>query len=78
MPSAELSVLLMVLRRFRVGGLDDEDEKPTQPVRVTCTDCKRMSPWFTYRDDGGADYTAPLDDLVKWAQDHRCLRNVGE
>jgi hypothetical protein len=78
MPSAELNVLMLMLSHFRVGGLDDEDGKPTQPVRITCTGCKRPSPWLTYRDDGGADYTAPLDDLVKWAQDHRCLRNVGE
>jgi hypothetical protein len=73
-----MSVLLLMLSRFRVAGLDDEDGEATQPVRVTCAECKRPSPWFTYRDDGGADYTAPLDDLVKWAQDHRCLRNVGE
>lgn len=75
--SPELNVLLN-LSHFRVGGHDDEDGKPTEPVKVTCTRCNRPSPWFTYRDNGGADYTTPLDELVKWAQDHQCLRNVGE
>ena len=26
----------------------------------------------TFRDDGGADRTAPLDELAVWAQEHRC------
>lgn len=73
-----VSVLLMLLSRFRVGGLDDEDGKPTQPVCVTCTGCGRVSPPFTYRNDGGADYTADLRKLAEWAQGHQCLRNVGE
>jgi hypothetical protein len=64
--------------RFRVGGLDDESEKPTEPVQVICTRCGNSSPWFTFRDDGGADRTAPLDELVAWAQEHRCLRDDGD
>lgn len=78
MPSPELSVFLMMLSRFRVGGHDDESGQPSEPVRVTCTQCKRPSPWFTYRDDGGADYTADLRELAEWAQAHKCLHNVGE
>lgn len=73
-----VSVLLMLLSRFRVGGLNDETDKPTEPVQVICTQCKRASPPFTYRDDGGADYTADLRELAEWAQKHQCLRNVGE
>src|ERR1035441_10399918 len=58
--------------RFRVGGLDDEDGNATQPVQVVCTECREVSPYFTYRDDGGADRTAPLDDLITWVQHHSC------
>ena len=78
MPSPEMSILMLKLSRFRVGGHDDQDGKATEPVRVICTACKQPSPWFTYRDDGGADYTGPLDELVAWADAHRCLRHVGE
>lgn len=72
-----VSVLLMLLSRFRVGGLDYETQKPTEPVQVTCAHCGRISQWFTFRDDGGAERTAVLRDLVEWAQAHKCLRNVG-
>jgi endogenous inhibitor of DNA gyrase (YacG/DUF329 family) len=78
MPDVEVQVLMGLLSRFRVGGFDDEADKPTEPVKVTCTGCGRPSPWFTYRDDGGADRTASLSDLVTWAQEHRCLRKVGD
>ena len=74
MPSPQLSVFMLMLSRFRVGGFDDEGGDATEPVRITCTGCKRLSPWFTYRDDGGADRTAPLNDLAAWAQEHRCLQ----
>ena len=77
MTNPATSVLMLKLARFRVGGHDDEDGKPTQPVRVICPSCKRQSPWFTHRDDGGADYTAPLDELVAWADVHECLRTTG-
>jgi hypothetical protein len=62
------------LARFRVGGFDDEgdnDAPGTEPVRVTCTRCRSGSPWMEFR-DGGADRTAGLDELVVWAQEHRC------
>ena len=52
------------LSRFRVGGFDDEaacDREDTEPVRVTCARCRTKSPWLTFRDDGGADRTAPLE-----------------
>lgn len=78
MPGAEVQVLMGPLARFRVGGFDDETQLVTEPVQVICIGCGRLSPWFTYRDDGGADRTAVLSDLVTWAQEHRCLRNVGE
>jgi len=65
-------VTIRDLSAFRVGGLDDEGLNPTQPVKVTCTQCGRLSPWFTYRDDGGADQTASLGDLVTWALAHDC------
>ena len=71
-------VLMLKLSRFRVGGFDDEDGNATEPVKVICTQCGRPSPWRGFRDDGGADRTAPLDELVAWADGHRCLRNVGE
>jgi hypothetical protein len=60
---------------FRVGGFDDEGGEATEPVQVTCTACAETSPWFTYRDDGGADYTTPLSDLVTWAQAHKLARH---
>jgi hypothetical protein len=66
------------LSRFRVGGFDDEGDGPTEPVKVTCTRCGQPSPWLTYRDDGGADHTTPLSDLMSWAREHQCLRNAGE
>ena len=78
MPDPATSVLMLKLSRFRVGGHDDESGKATEPVRVICTSCKQPSPWFTYHNNRGADYTAPLDELVAWADGHRCLRNVGE
>jgi len=74
----ELSVFLMMLSRFRVGGFEGERGAWTEPVRVTCTRCKCPSPPFTHRDDGGADYTADLRELAEWTLAHRCLRNVGE
>jgi hypothetical protein len=64
------------LADFRVGGWNaemcDVDDAPTEPVQVVCDCCKARSPWFTYRDDGGADRTTPLSDLVAWAQAHVC------
>ncbi len=60
--------------RFKVGGLHDEIMEPTQPVRVICGNCGEQSPWFTYRDDGGADTTASLAELTRWAEDHQCTR----
>jgi hypothetical protein len=76
MSGPEFAVFLRMLSRFRVGGFDDESGGYTQPVRVTCTRCGRPSPAFTFRDDGGADYTADLRELAEWAQAHQCLRNV--
>ena len=63
--------------RFKVGGFDDESMEPTEPVRVTCTDCGEVSPWFTFRDDGGLDTTAALDVLINWAREHRCIHPMG-
>ncbi len=78
MPDVEVRVLMGMLSRFRVGGVNDETSEPTELVQVICTGCGRPSPPLTFRDDGGADYTTPLSDLAEWAQEHRCLRNVGE
>lgn len=77
MPNPEPSAFLMMLSRFRVGGFNDESGDYTEPVQVTCTQCSRPSPPFTFRDDGGADYTADLRELADWAQAHQCRRNVG-
>jgi hypothetical protein len=57
---------------FSVAGLDDEALDATEPVQVTCGNCAAISPWFTYRDDGGADRNAPLSALTAWAQEHKC------
>lgn len=57
---------------FLVGGFDDEGGQATEPVRIWCTECSTGSPFMTNRDDGGADYTTPLDDLAAWALDHEC------
>ena len=43
----------------------------TQPVEVRCPRCGEAQT-FTYRDDGGADYTESLAVLVAWAQEHEC------
>jgi hypothetical protein len=61
-----------ILRNMRVGGLGDESGEPTQPVFVRC-ECGDGK-WFTYRDDGGADRTEGLDELVAWAFSHECGR----
>ena len=66
----------MMLSQSRVAGSDDEGGDYTQPVRVTCTHCARRSPPWSFRDDGGADYTADLRELAEWAEKHQCLRNV--
>lgn len=54
---------------FRVAGVNDESMEYTEPVTVTCP-AGHSSPPFTYRDDGGADQTADLADLVQWASEH--------
>lgn len=60
------------LEKYRVAGLDWTGMDFTEPVIVTCQQCQQQSPVFTYRDDGGADTTASLDDLAGWAANHRC------
>jgi hypothetical protein len=72
------TTFLLSLERFSVAGFDDEGMEYTQPVQITCAACHLTSPGMTYRDDGGADYTTPLSNLVKWVQEHKCLRTVGE
>jgi hypothetical protein len=57
---------------FRVAGLDWTGMEFTEPVIVTCQRCKQASPEFAYRDDGGADRTASLADLIDWAAGHDC------
>jgi antitoxin (DNA-binding transcriptional repressor) of toxin-antitoxin stability system len=59
------------LSNFRVAGYDDEAMAFTQPVEVRCGRCGE-SRTFTYRDDGGADYTESLAVLVEWARSHHC------
>lgn len=56
---------------FRVGGFDDESGDYDQPVEVRCGRC-RAGQSFSWRDDGGADYTEDLSVSVAWARDHRC------
>ena len=56
---------------FTVAGLDGESMNATEPVFVSCDRCGDGE-WFLYRDDGGADQTAPLGQLVTWASEHRC------
>jgi len=59
------------LSRFRVAGFDDEGMGYTQPVEVSCGQCDEAQA-FTWRDDGGADYTESLPALVAWAAGHQC------
>jgi hypothetical protein len=59
--------------RFRVAGFDDEAVEYTEWVAVTCP-AGHESPGFTQREDGGADRSADLADLVAWAHDHRDCR----
>ena len=62
------------LSQIRVGGLDDESLRFTEPTEVRCTRCGKREA-FTYRDDGGADRTEDLSVLVEWAQQHQCKQN---
>src|SRR5580692_800905 len=73
--------LVAIMTDYRTDGPGEAPELAVflmmlSPVRVTCTRCGRPSPAFTYRDDGGADYTADLRELAEWAEKHQCLRNV--
>lgn len=61
----------MKLDQFRVGGYEDESGEYTEPVQVNCKQCGEVGR-FTFRNDGGADYTEDLLELVKWAQEHVC------
>lgn len=62
----------MTFDNFRVAGWNDEGMDATEPVQVQCKTCYEKSPFFTFRNDGGADYTTDLQTLVTWAQDHIC------
>ena len=57
------------LNGYRVGGFDDQGGDGSQPVLVTCGHCGEEK-WFTYRDDGGADYTESLGTITRWAHGH--------
>lgn len=59
------------LSNFRVAGFNDETMAFTEPVEVRCGRCGAAKT-FTYRDDGGADYTESLAVLVEWARGHQC------
>jgi hypothetical protein len=59
------------LARFRVAGFDDESMAYDQPVEVRCGQCGEARQ-FTWRDDGGADYSESLPVLITWAQSHQC------
>lgn len=63
---------LSYLAGFAVAGFEDEAVEYTEQVQVTCKQCGEASDPFTRRDDGGADRTAGLDDLVLWAVGHEC------
>jgi len=61
--------------KFRVAGYDGEYLEWTQPVQVTCPAGHKRE--FTYRDDGGADTTADLDEINNWASEHQDCTPAG-
>lgn len=78
--NAGTGIAASALAGFRVAGFNDEGStKPseyTEPVAIQCGRCGAAQD-MGWRDNGGADRTAPLNELVAWAYGHECHAGEG-